>query len=64
MTDHLWFNYTKGFEALGKLEEGDLIQFDGRCKEYTKGYAGNRRGVKKSRKVDYKISHPTKVKRL
>ena len=27
ITDHLWFNKTKGFEALN-LKEGDIVQFD------------------------------------
>lgn len=38
LTDHLWLKYGKNFLKLGKLEQGDIIQFDGRVSEYTKGY--------------------------
>lgn len=61
LTDHLWFNYTKGFEKLGELKEGDLIQFNARCKEYEKGYKGYRYDVYKPIELDYKLSHPTKI---
>ena len=54
VADHLWFNLTKGFEALGDLWRGDVIEFDARVKRYSKGYAG-------LREVDYKLSHPTKI---
>lgn len=64
LTDHLWFNMTKGFEALGKLKEGDLIQFNARCKEYEKGYKGYRDDVYKPIEKDFKLSHPTKVKKV
>ena len=26
MTDHIWFSLTKGFQRLGELQEGDIIQ--------------------------------------
>lgn len=64
MTDHLWFNYTKGFQKLGTLKEGDVIQFDARCKSYLKGYKGYRMDVYKPLEWDYKLSHPTKLKKL
>lgn len=64
LTDHLWFNYTKQFKALGKLNEGDLIQFNARCKEYEKGYKGYRNDVYKPIETDYKLSHPTKIIKL
>ena len=60
MTDHLWFNLTKGFQNLN-LKEGDLVQFDARVKEYQKGYKGRRRQVYKPVENDYKLSHPTKL---
>lgn len=31
--DHLWFNMTKGFEQLGTLREGDMVQFEARVKK-------------------------------
>lgn len=64
VTDHLWFNYTKGFKNLGELKEGDLIKFDARVKEYEKGYKGYRDDVYKPIEIDYKLSHPTKLSKL
>ncbi|MGO9387796.1 MAG: hypothetical protein ACLPWD_07100 [Methanobacterium sp.] len=57
ITDHLWFNLTKGFQKL-HLREGDIIQFDARVKAYVKGYN------KIDKKIDYKLSYPTKLKKL
>lgn len=64
ITNHLWFNYTKGFKSLGDLKEGNLIQFDGRSKAYLKGYKGRRIDVYKPFELDFKLSHPTKIKLL
>lgn len=58
LTDHLWLNYGKNFLKLGKLERGDIIQFDGRVSEYTKGY------YNEDKQKDYQIERPTKVKLL
>lgn len=63
LTDHLWFNKTKSFAVL-ELNEGDLVEFDGRCKKYTKGYKGYREDVFNPIREDYKISHPTKVLKI
>ena len=60
LTDHLWFNNTKLFAQL-KLNEGDIVEFNGRCKKYIKGYQGYREDVYNPVREDYKISHPTKV---
>ncbi|MOA55104.1 hypothetical protein D3C78_1788350 [compost metagenome] len=62
-TDHLWFNLTKGFKDL-RLQPGDRVQFDARAKPYTKGYKGKRKSINKPVQDDYKLSHPTKVRRL
>ena len=61
ITDHLWFNKTKGFEALN-LKEGDIVQFDARVDGYTKGYQGYREDVQSYVEIDYKLSYPTKIK--
>jgi hypothetical protein len=53
VTDHLWFNRTKGFDALGKLRRGERLGFDARVKTYRK------RGG-----VDYKLTRPTRIKRV
>lgn len=59
ISDHLWFNHTKGFENLGSLNEGDIVFFDARVTPYIKGYVNNREGID-NREVDYRLSHPTK----
>ena len=56
VTHHIWFPMTKGFEKLGDLETGVLIQFDARVKSYKKGY---RKDV-----YDFKLNNPTKIKIL
>jgi len=63
VTKHLWFNLTQGFEDLGEINEGDLIQFDARAKPYMKGYVNNRHSIDNSR-VDYHLSHPTQIELL
>lgn len=63
VTDHLWFNLTKGFQA-ANLHEGDVVQFDARVAVYQKGYKGHRIDVYCPIETDYKLSHPTKVKNL
>jgi hypothetical protein len=63
--DHIWFNETKGFQALGTLEQGEIVEFDARVKEYRKGYWGNdwERQIEHPPGFDYKLSHPTKIQR-
>jgi len=60
--DHLWFNFTKEFEA-ANLQPGDQVRFNARSKPYWKGYRGHRYDDDEMRTVakDYKLSHPTKV---
>jgi hypothetical protein len=60
VTDHVWFSYTKGFEKI-KLTEGSVIEFEARVKEYTKGYVNMGFHLTK-RTIDFKLSHPTKIK--
>ena len=62
VADHLWFNYTKGFEKLS-LTEGATLEFEARIKEYRKGYVNARYKINRST-TDYKLSHPTKIKKL
>jgi hypothetical protein len=62
VTDHLWFNLTKGFESLGELEAGDIVSFDARVSGYAKGYVNHREGMDE-RQWDYKLSFPTKIAR-
>ena len=60
--DHLWFNLTRGFEKLGTLNNGDRISFEARVKKYKKGYVNRKIGIDQET-VDYKLSHPTKMKK-
>ena len=62
VTDHLWFNLTKGFEKLS-LSKGDTVTLDARVTEYVKGYQG-RDPIRQAEcpiSVDYRLSHPTKL---
>ncbi|HTF20134.1 MAG TPA: hypothetical protein VK658_18820 [Chryseolinea sp.] len=61
VTDHLWFNKTKSFDALGRLDQGDVIEFEARITPYRKGYV-NRRGKIDESSTDYKLSRPTKLR--
>ncbi len=62
VADHVWFNYTKGFEKV-LVTEGALVEFEARIKEYKKGYV-NRKLNFNSQNLDYKLSHPTKIKKV
>lgn len=62
VTDHVWFSYTGGFEKLS-LTQGCIIEFEARVKEYSKGYVNKRYGMDK-RSVDYKLSYPTKIRKI
>ena len=63
IADHLWFGLTKGFEEAGVKEgaEGATIEFEARIKEYKKGYINARYKINRQ-KLDYKLSHPTRVR--
>ena len=63
VTDHLWFNLTKGFEKLGSLKKGDRIRFEARVKRYKKGYVNRKIGIDQQ-SFDYKLSHPTKMEKM
>lgn len=65
VTDHQWFFDTQGFEDAA-LKEGDVFQFEGRIRQYTKGYKGRsmRKQKLKPIKTDYKIIYPTQIKKI
>lgn len=65
ISDHLWFNKTKGLSAL-ELQKGMVVQFNAKVKEYTKGYFGYdfMKQLDNPPQQDYKLSHPTKIKIL
>ena len=61
VTDHLWFSKTKTFDALGKLEQGDVVEFEARITPYRKGYVNRHIKIDQS-STDYKLSRPTKLR--
>ena len=63
VTDHLWFNLTNGFRD-ANIEPGDEVQFSARVQSYVKGYFGRREDVWCPIQNDYKLSYPSKVKKL
>jgi hypothetical protein len=64
VSDHLWFNHTKGFDKLGTLNEGEEIKFKARVKSYVKGYRGYRDDIwDKPVQTDYRLSHPTDIRK-
>lgn len=58
VTDHIWLTVGKRLEH---LEVGDIVEFDARVGEYTKGYQGYRWDVCSYIEVDYRLERPTKV---
>jgi len=61
VTDHIWFTKTKSWSSI-QMNEGDKISFDARVKKYTKGYINNREYINEQT-IDYKLSHPSKIKK-
>lgn len=65
ITDHLWFNKTKGFTNLNLVED-DIISFDARVDAYEKGYKGYdcMKQLDNPIEMDYKLSYPTHIQRV
>lgn len=61
-TNHIWFTVGKTIENLN-LETGDIIEFDARITDYEKGYVNHRNFID-NRKMDYKLSRPTKFEKI
>ena len=59
---HVWFTYSKAFESV-QLTEGTVIEFEARIKEYAKGYVNKRARIDNKVK-DFKLSHPTRIKKV
>ncbi|MBX2945403.1 MAG: hypothetical protein KF725_06185 [Cyclobacteriaceae bacterium] len=62
VTDHVWFSYSKAFEKID-LTKGCMLEFDARVKAYKKGYVNTRYRMN-NRSLDFKLSHPTKIRRI
>lgn len=64
VTDHLWFDLTKGFKNADLLP-GDVVEFCARVSIYEKGYKGYRNDVfGRPIEKDYRLSRPTKIKKI
>ncbi len=63
VTDHLWFNDTKGFQKIN-LKQGDIVKFSARVSRYEKGYKGYRKDIYLPITYDYKLSYPTNIERV
>jgi hypothetical protein len=59
LTDHLWFNYTKGFSVLN-LQSGDIIEFNARVDVYQKGYSED--SEDNPFRLDYRLTYPRNIK--
>lgn len=60
VTDHVWLNYTKGFEHVNP-QPGKIVEFQARIVEYKKGYRNSQFETARQKK-DYKLSHPTQIR--
>jgi len=66
LADHIWINYTAGFDALGEFLRGDVVQFTATVRPYMKGYFGNRIDdrLKHKGSLDYRLTYPRNVERI
>lgn len=62
LCDHMWFDQTKGFKELGRLQQGDQLQFVARCKKYSKNGSYDENGIFSYNNMDYKFSYPSQFK--
>jgi hypothetical protein len=63
VSDHLWFNLTAQFAAFNP-QPGDRFQFDARARIYRKRRRDDYDEDGERWTLDYKLSHPTKVKKV
>jgi len=62
ITDNLWFNLTKAFEAL-HLQFGDLVEFRARSEPVVKSQV-RWKGVAPTMHVEYRLTRPTMVRKV
>ena len=64
VTDHQWFNMTKGFEQTN-LKLGDIVEFRATMKKYIKGYKGRQEYIfYKPKKADHMLARPHNIIKL
>jgi hypothetical protein len=66
VADHLSFNWTGGFQRLGNLDAGDLIEFDARAIKTMKGYRGSDFLLQDENppRMVWKLSHPSRIEKV
>ena len=66
LADHIWINYTAGFDAVGEFFRGDVVQFTAWVRPYFKGYFGQRIEDRFAHKtgLDYRLAYPRNVERI
>ncbi|WP_128693743.1 hypothetical protein [Methanoculleus taiwanensis] len=66
LADHIWINYTAGFDAIGEFARGDVVQFTAGVRSYFKGYFGQRIEDRLARKssLDYRLTFPRNVVKI
>jgi hypothetical protein len=62
VADHVWFTFTQGFMKAA-INPGDRIEFEARSKRYEKGYVNKPLRIN-SQTSDYKLSNPTKIRKV
>jgi hypothetical protein len=63
VTDYQWFNMAKGFSN-ANLSSGDIVEFSGKVEKNTLGKKKLFDGSYSSVKDDFKISFPSKVRKV
>ncbi|WP_214084008.1 hypothetical protein [Methanoculleus sp.] len=66
LADHIWINYTAGFDAAGEFCRGDIVRFTAKVDEYVKGYLGAKIDDRLLRPpaVDYCLKFPRRVEMI
>ena len=66
LADHIWINYTAGFDAAGEFCRGDIVRFVATVDEYVKGYLGEKIDDRLLRPpaVDYCLKFPRRVEKI
>ena len=63
VADHLWMVVGARLQALSP-QIGDEIVFEARVTEYEKGYKGYREDAYSPISIDYRLSNPTKIRKV
>lgn len=66
LADHVWINYTAGFDSVGVFRPGDVVKFTAQVSSYIKGYCGeNIEGrLMNPIKWDYRLKYPRNVQKI